>query len=98
MEVKAIINSRPLLYITPTDMEESLTPSHLLTNRRIREAVVKIFAKNRQATLLRRPLQLLYPLEVHSNDGKNDGKQDTQIKETLDNSYNDTKILKESTT
>ena len=35
VEVEAIINCRPLSYITPTDMEKPLTSSHLLTDRRI---------------------------------------------------------------
>ena len=33
VEVEAIINSSPLSYITPNDMDEPLTPSHLLTGR-----------------------------------------------------------------
>ena len=35
-EVEAIVNSRPLSYISSEDLEEPLTPSHLLTGRRIR--------------------------------------------------------------
>ena len=34
-EVETIINSRPLSYILSEDLEEPLTPSHLLTGRRI---------------------------------------------------------------
>ena len=34
-EVEAVINSRPLSYISSEDLEEPLTPSHLLTGRRI---------------------------------------------------------------
>ena len=35
VEVEGIINSRPLSYITPDDLEEPLTPSHLLIGRRV---------------------------------------------------------------
>lgn len=34
-EVEAIINSRPLSYISANDLEEPLTPSHLLMGRRV---------------------------------------------------------------
>lgn len=34
-EVEMIINSRPLTYISSEDMETPLTPSHLLTGRRV---------------------------------------------------------------
>ena len=34
-EVEAIINSRPLSYVAPDDLEEPLTPSHLLVGRRV---------------------------------------------------------------
>ena len=34
-EVEAIINSRPMSYISPDDLEEPLTPSHLLLGRRV---------------------------------------------------------------
>ena len=33
-EVEMIINSRPLSYVTPDDLEEPLTPSHFLTGKR----------------------------------------------------------------
>ena len=35
MEIESIINSRPLSYVTPDDLEEPLTPSHLLVGRRV---------------------------------------------------------------
>ena len=36
IEVEAVLNSRPLMYVSADDLEEPLTPSHLLTGRRIR--------------------------------------------------------------
>ena len=35
MEVEAVLNSRPLSYVSMDDLEEPHTPSHLLTGRRI---------------------------------------------------------------
>jgi hypothetical protein len=35
IEVEAILNSRPLSYVTVDDVEEPLTPSHLLHGRRL---------------------------------------------------------------
>ena len=35
VENKAIINSRPLSYVSSDDTEEALTPSHLLVEHRI---------------------------------------------------------------
>ena len=34
-EVEAIVNSGPLSYVTSDDVEEPLTPSHLLIGRRV---------------------------------------------------------------
>ena len=34
-EVEEIVNSRPLSYVTSDDLEEPLTPSHLLVGRRV---------------------------------------------------------------
>ena len=34
-EIEAIVNSRPLAYIHPDDLEQPLTPSHLLVGRRL---------------------------------------------------------------
>ena len=35
MEIESITNSRPLSYTTSSDLEEPLTPSHLLVGRRV---------------------------------------------------------------
>ena len=35
VEIEAIVNSRPLAYIYPDDLEQPLTPSHLLVGRRL---------------------------------------------------------------
>ena len=35
VEIESVINSRPLSYVSACDIEESLTPSHLLIGRRI---------------------------------------------------------------
>lgn len=35
IEVEMVINSRPISYVTSSDLEEPLTPSHLLTGRRL---------------------------------------------------------------
>lgn len=35
VEIESIVNSRPLSYLTSGDMEEPLTPSHLLIGRRV---------------------------------------------------------------
>ena len=34
-EVEAITNSKPFSYVSTDDLEESLTPSHFLTGRRL---------------------------------------------------------------
>ena len=34
-EVEMILNSRPLTYISPYDLDEPITPSHLITGRRL---------------------------------------------------------------
>ena len=34
-EVECILNSRPLTYLYPDDLEEPLTPSHLISGRRL---------------------------------------------------------------
>ena len=35
VEIEAVINSRPLSYVSATDIEEPLTPSHLIVGRKI---------------------------------------------------------------
>ena len=102
-EVEMIVNSRPLSYLSTESIQEPITPSHLLTGRRVmslpdgpynnelhednrprgfwklakveslitgtdgltRGAAVRVHSSDKRCTLLRRPLQLLYPLKVH---------------------------------
>ena len=35
VEVESIINSRPLTYLSPSDLEEPLTPSHLIAGKHV---------------------------------------------------------------
>ena len=35
VEVEAVLNSWPLSYLDPDDLEETLTPSHLIVGRRL---------------------------------------------------------------
>ena len=35
VEIECVLNSRPLTYVSTEDIEEPLTPSHLLTGRRL---------------------------------------------------------------
>ena len=35
VEVEAVINSRPLTYMSPDDIEEALTPAHLIPGKRL---------------------------------------------------------------
>ena len=35
VEIESIINSRPLSYVMSSDLEEPLTPSHLLIGRQV---------------------------------------------------------------
>ena len=37
-EVEMVINSRPLSYMSASDLEEPLTPSHLMVGRRLMDA------------------------------------------------------------
>ena len=38
MEVEMVINSRPLSYVSANDLDEPLTPSHLIVGRRLMNA------------------------------------------------------------
>ena len=35
LEVEAVLNSRPISYVSTEDLEEPLTPSHLISGRRV---------------------------------------------------------------
>ena len=42
-EVEMILNSRPLLYVSVDDMEEPLTPSHLMIERQVSSLLDNLF-------------------------------------------------------
>lgn len=44
----------------------------------IRDAIVKLGSRNRQSTRIRRPIQLLYALEVHDNSDDSNAPQPTR--------------------
>ena len=45
VEIEGVFNSRPLTYLHPNDLEEPLTPSHLLAGRRLLQLPVDTEAK-----------------------------------------------------
>ena len=66
-EIECIVNCRPLSYVYSDDIEEVLTPSHLITGKRIlstnRIAPIKIFEEN--AKTLNRGCKYLTTLIEH---------------------------------
>ena len=74
VEVEAIVNSRPLTFVSPNDLEDPLTPSHLLTgcrllslpdNRDYEQETDKTFTTNsetlnKRMVLMNRLLQLFW--------------------------------------
>ena len=66
IETECVLNSRPLTYVNSEDMDEPLTPSHLVTGRRLLslpEEVLVHEEKNNEVVLLtRRQRYLIYLL------------------------------------
>ena len=43
IEIECVLNSRPLTYVNPEDMDEPLTPSHLVMGRRLLSLPEEVF-------------------------------------------------------
>ena len=70
VECETIISSRPLTFVYSDDLEEPLTLVKLLIRGRdqeVRGAEVKICSKGQKPCMIKRPLQLFFPLELHSD-------------------------------
>ena len=46
IEVKGVINSRPLCYVTSHDLDQPITPAHLLSGKRLLSLPDAIYFKN----------------------------------------------------
>lgn len=71
-EIESVINSRPLSYVSANDLEEPLTPSHLLVGRRI----------------LNLPDHLGFPYDLGDEDFSTDSTQLTRRMRHLNNTLN----------
>ena len=67
-EIECVLNSRPITYINSEDMEEPLTPSHLVPGRRwlsLPEEVLVCEQKDNKAVLLMRRQRYFISLLEH---------------------------------
>ena len=68
IEIECVLNSRPLTYVSSEDMDEPLTPSHLVTGRRLLslpEEVLVHEEKDNEVVLLTRRHRYLILLLAH---------------------------------